>query len=75
MNIKELNTALEQSLEGFKEQIKFDLNTFEQNRLGPYLNKDDIEEIARQTFYLMCDFQEHIIKYLKAKATDNPPLV
>jgi hypothetical protein len=66
-NIAKLDEALEKSLESFKEEIKFNLETFYQNNKHPkeFLTKDDYEEITRQTYYVLGEFKKAIIDYLK----------
>lgn len=66
-NIENLNKALEKTLQGFMEEINFDLETFDQNNKHPdgYLTKADFEELAKQTFYMLGAFKDVLIKYLQ----------
>lgn len=65
MKFRKLEKGLSDALENFKEQIKFDLDTFEQSHQDKYLKKDDLEEIGRQVYYCLSDFKERITEYLK----------
>ena len=71
MKIEELDDALENALARYSDQIHSDIETFWQHRKSPYLTKDDFEEVARQTFYMLDSFREEIIKYLKVQKVNG----
>ena len=61
MTINELDNKLTDSLNKFSETIRA---TYEEaDRTSA--TKDDIHNLARETFYLMNDFKKEIISYLK----------
>lgn len=64
-DIKSLEEALELSVNDFSKQMHTDIETFSQSHENEYLNKNDMDEISRQTFYALNDFKKHIISYLK----------
>ncbi|WP_298839698.1 hypothetical protein [Clostridium sp.] len=64
-NINDLENALETSVANFRKEIDFDTETFSQSHNNDYLDKDDFDELGRQTFYALDDFKKHIIDYLK----------
>lgn len=64
-DLKVLDKNLEKALDDFSKQITFDMETFSQTHDNDYLTKVDLEEITRQTFYVMLDFKTQIIDYLK----------
>lgn len=59
--VKQLKEALDKSLEIYKMEMKSNIEMKE----GQVLTADDMETIARQTFYMMDDFKDQIIKYLE----------
>lgn len=64
-NLTKLEEDLDKCLYNFSRTIEFNYETFQQNGHGPYCNKDDMRELAKQTFYMMDEFKDCIIKYLK----------
>lgn len=62
--VDELEKKLKESLNSFTEEMKFNIQSF-QNSKYTYLNEYDMEDIARQVFYTFDDFQKNIICYLK----------
>ncbi len=63
--INELEKSLKESLDNFSAESQSALTAFDLHRRGENLTEYDMDEMARRTFYLMTDFKEHIIKYLK----------
>ena len=59
--IEQLEESLDKSLEIYKMEMKSNIEA----KKGQVLTADDMEDIARQTFYMMDDFKDQIIKYLK----------
>lgn len=65
-DLKDLDKALIKSLEDYKAETIFDIQTYNQShKKGEYLDEYDLEEISRQVYYLMDDFRKSIIEYLK----------
>lgn len=64
-NLGKLENNLDKCLYNFSKEIEFNYETFEQNRHGSYCNKDDMRELAKQTFYMLDEFKDCIIKYLR----------
>ncbi|MGD0153298.1 MAG: hypothetical protein ABSC17_06000 [Thermacetogeniaceae bacterium] len=64
--MKKLEKGLDDTLENFKKEINFLVDTFPQGHSNEYLTKDDLEEIGKQVYYCLADFRDKIIEYLKA---------
>lgn len=61
-NINDLDKALKQSLSDFAIEIQDKVSTFNK---GESLSEYDMDDIAKNVFYLMEDFRNNIIEYLK----------
>lgn len=61
MNIDELEKNLSKSLDIFSMEMQGKIN----NSKGQSLNEYDLDDISRNVFYVMNDFKDSIIKYLK----------
>ena len=64
--LKKLEEGLNEALERFRQEIIFQMETFDQTHDSDYLTRGDFEEINRQVFYCLFDFKNQIIEYLKA---------
>lgn len=60
-NINDLDKALKQSLTDFATEMQSKVSTFKGESLSEY----DMDDIARNVFYVMEDFRKNIIEYLK----------
>lgn len=60
MNTKELDKKLSALLDDFAAEIR---SQYPEGSKMP-VNSDDLNELARQTFYTLCSFKEEIINYL-----------
>ena len=67
--LRDLDEALELATDEFKKNVNLELETFSQSHDNKYLTKDDMEEIACETFYALNKFRNELIKYLKEKET------
>lgn len=65
MTVQELNRKLDKALDDFSAEIRFYVETFDQNNQSKYLTKDDLEYFAKQVFYCLYDFKEIIVEYAK----------
>lgn len=62
LTTKELDGALETALNNFKSEIK--LTVSDEYGKNP-ITEGDAVEIAKQTFYVLDDFKDKLIEYLK----------
>lgn len=60
-NLEQLEKEMNKCLDDFTQEIDFNYETFD----GSYCTKDDMKELAKQTFYTMHSLKDCIIKYLK----------
>lgn len=60
MNIDELEGNLSESLNQFSMEMQNKID----NAAADPLNKNDIDDLAREFFYTLNDFKDNIIKYL-----------
>lgn len=60
MNIDELEENLSESLNQFSMEMQNKID----NAADDPLNKNDIDDLAREVFYTLNDFKDNIIKYL-----------
>ncbi|AWK50486.1 hypothetical protein DIC82_05320 [Clostridium beijerinckii] len=60
MNIDELEENLSESLNQFSMEMQNKID----NAVDDSLNKNDIDDLAREVFYTLNDFKDNIIKYL-----------
>lgn len=61
MSINELEKKLEESIDNFSIESHYHVA----RKQGENLNEFDYDEICRQFYYVMYDFKENIIEYLK----------
>lgn len=61
MKLYQLDEYLNNALEEFKDEWKFNLETHE----GKYLTKDDLDTMGQQFYYCLSSFKQHIMAYLK----------
>ena len=61
-NISELEKSLNKSLQEFKENVDFNYETFN----GQYCTKDDMLELAKQTFYVLDEFKAQMMHFLNS---------
>lgn len=64
MDIKKLDELLQESVNNFSYECTM-RNARED--MAEELNGYDYDELARQTFYVMDDFRQYIIKYLESQ--------
>lgn len=64
MDINTLDKKLSDARNGFAEEVERYLSNIPR-RQDPSISEHDLDEVARQAFYALCGFQEHIIAYLK----------
>ncbi|MBB6692323.1 hypothetical protein H7B90_13005 [Cohnella xylanilytica] len=67
MKFNELDTKLQEVVNRFNTEMKFNLDTFEQSHDGDQLTKRDMEEISRQVFYALNDFRRAIVEFVKSE--------
>ncbi len=60
-DIAKLKEALSKSLNEFQEEV----NSHFETDTGKYCTKAELEEIAKQTYYMVSGFRDAIIKYLE----------
>ena len=60
MTVSQLDTALTKALQDFSEEIRAN---YEEGSNEP-VTENDINELARQTFYTLDEFRKEIVKYL-----------
>lgn len=60
MNIDELEVNLSESLNQFSMEMQNKID----NAADDPLNKNDLDDLAKETFYTLNDFKDNIIKYL-----------
>jgi len=63
LNTTELKKNLDATLDEFKKNVNFNHETSTQD----YCNKDDLNELAKQTFYALGQFENLVITYLQDK--------
>ena len=61
MDKLKLEKELDQCLDDYVKEVKFNVETFK----GEFCTKDDMEELARQTFYCLNEFKKCLIKHLQ----------
>ena len=61
MKTAKLEEKLNQSIEEFRENVQSNYETARSQHCTP----DDLQELARQTFYALNDFKKHIVEFLK----------
>ncbi|TYR78449.1 hypothetical protein FZC66_19390 [Priestia megaterium] len=64
MKLKELEEKLDESLEAYRKETIFTVDTFNQKEYSEDAIKETLEQIGRQTFYTFYEFKKHIIEYL-----------
>lgn len=62
---KKLDRRLNDTLENFRLEVQFDVETFEQTHKDEYLTKNDLEELGRQIYYCLSDMRNALLDYLK----------
>ena len=61
MTPSKLKEKLDEAMDDFVREIEFMYATFE----GQAATKDDLKELAKQTYYLFGRFRDEIVNYLK----------
>lgn len=61
MTPKELEDKFDEALDIYRKEMIFNVDTHE----GKYLDTDDLEQIARQTFYCLHDMKNILLEYVK----------
>lgn len=62
MNTKTLEEKLNDALDDFANEVKFNRETSDK-----VVTPDDLEELGRQTFYVLGKFRDIIVEHLKEK--------
>ncbi len=65
MTPKQLEDKFDEALDHYRQEIMFHVETFSQCHNNEYLTKDDMEQIARQTFYCLHDMKDILLEYVK----------
>ena len=66
MTPQQLKKNLEESLQMYNEEVNYMVETFDQTHQDENLTKKDMEEMGKQTLYLVSELNKQVIKYLEA---------
>lgn len=65
MTPQRLAKQLDEALTTYNEEVVFMLDTFDQTHDDENLTKQDMEDLGRQIYYLLSEFRNSIVKFLK----------
>ena len=71
MRVEELKKNLDKNLHDFSAEIRFEVETFNQNHDSEFLTKYHMEEMSKQTFYVMGNFRDSVVKYLESQENEK----
>ena len=65
MDLKKLEEQLNDSVEGFKKESLFTVDSFDQAEYSQDEMKETLEQMSRQTFYVLNEIKSSLLEYLK----------
>lgn len=65
MELNQLEKQLDQSLEAYRKETIFTVDTFDQPHYNEEVTKETLEQMGRSTYYTLYEFKKSIMNYLK----------